>query len=108
VPSDELPVRTCGPAPGAGHLPGEAHERVRAVVSSIPPGQTRSYGEVAAEAGLRSARQVGRILAEDGADLPWHRVLRADGSCAPHLAAEQSARLRVEGVVLVDGRLRSP
>lgn len=88
-----------------GERPSAGHERVRAVVAAIPPGRTRSYGEVAAEAGLRSARQVGRILAEDGADLPWHRVLRADGSCAPHIAAEQSARLRAEGVLLVGGRL---
>lgn len=80
-------------------------ERVRAVVRAIPPGETRSYGEVAAEAGVRSPRLVGRILAEDGHDLPWHRVLRADGSCALHLAREQSARLRAEGVLLVDGRL---
>ena len=80
-------------------------ERVRAVVRAIPPGETRSYGEVAAEAGLRSARLVGRILAEDGHDLPWHRVLRADGTCAPHIAREQAARLRAEGVLLVDGRL---
>lgn len=80
-------------------------ERVRAVVRAIPPGEVRSYGEVAAEAGLRSARLVGRILAEDGHDLPWHRVMRADGSCAPHIAVEQSARLRAEGVLLIDGRL---
>ncbi|MGI9003974.1 MAG: MGMT family protein [Pseudonocardia sp.] len=78
----------------------ETVERVRAVVAAIPPGQTASYGEVAARAGLRSARLVGRILAEDGHDLSWHRVLRADGTCAPHLAAEQSARLRAEGVIL--------
>ncbi|WP_300009974.1 MGMT family protein [Pseudonocardia sp.] len=84
----------------------ETLERVREVVRAIPPGETSSYGEVAARAGLPGrARLVGRILAEDGHDLPWHRVLRADGSCAPHIAREQSARLRAEGVLLVDGRL---
>lgn len=75
------------------------------VVRSIPPGQTLSYGEVAELAGIRSARLVGRILAEDGHDLPWHRVLRSDGRSAPHLAAEQAARLRAEGILMVDGRL---
>jgi methylated-DNA-protein-cysteine methyltransferase-like protein len=80
-------------------------EAVRAVVMAIPPGETRSYGEVAELAGIASARLVGRILAEDGHDLPWHRVLRADGTCAPQVAVEQAARLRVEGVLLVDGRL---
>jgi methylated-DNA-protein-cysteine methyltransferase-like protein len=83
----------------------ETVERVRAIVLAIPPGETASYGEVAARAGLRSARLVGRILAEDGHDLPWHRVLRADGTCAPHIATEQAARLRAEGVLMVDGRL---
>src|SRR5699024_2796375 len=73
-------------------------ERVRAAVRAIRPRQVRSYGEVAEEVGLRSARLVGRVLAVDGHDLPWHRVVRADGSFAPHLAAEQAARLRVEGV----------
>jgi alkylated DNA nucleotide flippase Atl1 len=82
-----------------------AVERVRAVVRAIPAGQVRSYGEIAEEAGLRSARLVGRILAEDGHDLPWHRVVRADGSFAPHLATEQAARLRVEGVLATGGRL---
>ena len=81
-------------------------ERVREVVRAVPPGRTTTYGEVAARAGLPGrARLVGRILAEDGHDLPWHRVLRADGTCAPQIAREQSARLRAEGVLLVDGRL---
>jgi alkylated DNA nucleotide flippase Atl1 len=75
-------------------------ERVREIVLAIPPGTTMSYGEVAARAGLRSARLVGRILAVDGHDLPWHRVLRADGTCAPHIATEQRERLRAEGVFL--------
>jgi methylated-DNA-protein-cysteine methyltransferase related protein len=94
--------------PGRWHdqdVDDETVERVRAIVLAIPPGETASYGEVAARAGLRSARLVGRILAEDGHDLPWHRVLRANGTCAPHLAVEQAARLRVEGVLLVNGRL---
>lgn len=84
----------------------ESLERVREAVRAIPPGETSSYGEVAARAGLPGrARLVGHILAEDGHDLPWHRVLRANGTCAPHIAVEQAARLRAEGVLLVDGRL---
>lgn len=83
----------------------ETVERVRAVVLAIPPGETMSYGEVAARAGLRSARLVGRVLAVDGHDLPWHRVLRANGTSAPHVAHEQAERLRAEGILMVDGRL---
>jgi methylated-DNA-protein-cysteine methyltransferase-like protein len=80
-------------------------EAVRAAVRAIPPGATSTYGEVAAAAGIPGrARLVGRILAEDGHDLPWHRVLRADGTCAPHIATEQLARLHAEGVILRHGR----
>jgi methylated-DNA-protein-cysteine methyltransferase-like protein len=85
----------------------ETVDRVRAVVRAIPSGETSTYGEVATLAGMPGrARLVGRILAEDGHDLPWHRVLRADGTCAPHVAQEQLARLRAEGVLLERGRRR--
>jgi methylated-DNA-protein-cysteine methyltransferase related protein len=81
-------------------------ERVRTVVADIPAGYVLAYGDVAAQAGLPGrARLVGRILAEGGHDLPWHRVLRADGTPAPHLAVEQLSRLRAEGVLADNGRV---
>ncbi|HXT44422.1 MAG TPA: MGMT family protein [Pseudonocardiaceae bacterium] len=84
----------------------ETLERVREVVAAIPAGCVLAYGDVAARAGEPGrARLVGRILAEDGHDLPWHRVIRADGSPAPHLAAEQLSRLRAEGVLAGNGRV---
>ena len=42
-------------------------------------------------------------LADEGT--PWHRVLRSNGTPAPHLADEQLARLRAEGVLATDGRV---
>lgn len=81
----------------------ELHERVREVIAAVPPGKVSTYGDIAAIAGAPSPRLVGRILAEDGADLPWHRILRADGTPAPHLAHRQLELLRAEGV-LADGR----
>jgi methylated-DNA-protein-cysteine methyltransferase related protein len=84
----------------------ESVERVRDVVAAIPAGSVLAYGDVAARAGLPGrARLVGRILAEDGHGLPWHRVLRADGTPAPHLAVEQLGRLRAEGVLVDNGRV---
>lgn len=80
------------------------HERIRAVVASIPEGRWCSYGDVAAAADERSARLVGSVLAQDGADLPWHRVLRTSGTPAPHIAIEQIRRLGFEGVPVVDAR----
>lgn len=80
----------------------EIHERIRDTIRSIPPGRVATYGDIATLTGAPSARLVGRVLAEDGHDLPWHRVLRANGTPAPHLAREQLALLRTEGV-LADG-----
>jgi len=79
--------------------------RVLRIIASIPRGTVLSYGEVADRAGLRSARLVGRILAETDDDIPWHRVLRADGSPTPHLAAKQTALLRAEGILFRNGRV---
>jgi alkylated DNA nucleotide flippase Atl1 len=81
----------------------DLHERIRAVISDVPPGTVATYGDIAALTGAPSPRVVGRVLAEDGHDLPWQRILRADGTPAPHLAHEQLERLRAEGV-LADGQ----
>ena len=81
----------------------ELHERVRDVIMSVPPGRVTCYGDVAAMAGASTPRLVGRILGEDGHDLPWHRVLRSNGTPAPHLAHRQLELLRAEGV-LADGQ----
>lgn len=80
-------------------------ESVLACVESIPPGRVMTYGDVAEYVGLRSARQVGRVLAGDGGTVPWHRVIRADGSCAEHLYTEQRQRLLSEGVRFVGDRV---
>ena len=79
------------------------HEKVRSIVAAIPSGSVASYGDVAELARAPSPRLVGRVLAEDGSDLPWHRVLRADGTPAHHLAERQLELLRAEGV-LADGQ----
>jgi methylated-DNA-protein-cysteine methyltransferase related protein len=80
----------------------ELHERVREIVAAIPAGRVASYGDVAALAGAPSPRLVGRVLSEDGHDVPWHRVLRTNGTPAPHLVHRQLELLRAEGV-LADG-----
>ncbi|WP_326946357.1 MULTISPECIES: MGMT family protein [unclassified Amycolatopsis] len=79
------------------------HERVREIIESVPAGTVATYGDIAALSGAPSPRMVGAILAEDGHDLPWHRILRANGTPAPHLVHDQLERLRAEGV-LADGQ----
>ncbi|MET8427073.1 MGMT family protein [Nocardia sp. NPDC059246] len=80
-------------------------ERVRELVAAIPPGRVATYGDIAAAAGLSTPRTVGWIMRTDSADLPWHRVLRANGTPAPHLAHRQLAELAAEGCPIADGRV---
>jgi len=75
-------------------------ERILACVESIPPGRVMSYGDVAEYVGTRAVRIVGQVLARDGGTVPWHRVMRSDGTCAEHLRDEQLALLAAEGVPL--------
>jgi alkylated DNA nucleotide flippase Atl1 len=80
-------------------------ERVLACIEAIPAGRVMTYGDVAEYVGSRSARMVGRVLARDGGAVPWHRVLRADGTFASHLHEKQRARLIAEGVRVSGGRV---
>lgn len=77
------------------------HERIRAFVAAVPPGAVATYGDIAELAEVSTPRLVGRVLREDGVDLPWHRILRATGTPAPHLRQQQLELLRAEGVIAV-------
>jgi methylated-DNA-protein-cysteine methyltransferase-like protein len=64
-------------------------ERVRA----IPPGFVRAYGDLSPGA----PRHAGAVLSAcDDPTVPWHRVVRADGSLAK--GHRQRALLEAEGV----------
>jgi methylated-DNA-protein-cysteine methyltransferase related protein len=82
---------------------------LRRMVLSIPAGKVSTYGAVAAAAGYpRYHRAVARLLRTDPPDtLPWHRVLGAGGEIKLRGAAarEQRARLKLEGVEFVSGRV---
>jgi AraC family transcriptional regulator of adaptative response/methylated-DNA-[protein]-cysteine methyltransferase len=71
--------------------------RVWQELLAIPPGETRSYGEVAASLGIPSAsRAVGRACATNPVALliPCHRVTREDGSLSGYRwGMERKARL---------------
>jgi methylated-DNA-protein-cysteine methyltransferase-like protein len=60
-------------------IESERAQRVLARVRAIPPGFVRTYGDVSPG----SPRFAGAVLAEVHlADLPWYRVVRADGTLA--------------------------
>ncbi|MEO5625087.1 MAG: MGMT family protein [Dokdonella sp.] len=88
------------------------HVAILRAIKSIPRGCVASYGEIAARAGLpRRARLVGRVLRETPADvdLPWYRVLRADGRIAFPPGSrgfrEQVRNLAGEGILASKGRV---
>ncbi|TAM10727.1 MAG: cysteine methyltransferase [Nevskiaceae bacterium] len=88
------------------------HQRIYAAIAAIPAGRVASYGQIALRAGLPGrARLVGKALAEtpDGLELPWHRVLHADGTVALARGSsgfdEQCRCLRAEGVAVRNGRV---
>jgi methylated-DNA-protein-cysteine methyltransferase-like protein len=87
-------------------------EALYLVLAQIPEGKVVSYGELAEMAGLgRAARWVGRTLSQlpDGSRLPWHRVIAAGGrlslAAGTVSGAEQRARLRAEGVSILNERV---
>ncbi|MFI5745149.1 MGMT family protein [Streptomyces sp. NPDC051644] len=61
----------------------EYAERVLDVAELIPPGRVMTYGDVAEWLGDGGPRQVGRVMAQYGAAVPWWRVVRADGALLP-------------------------
>jgi methylated-DNA-protein-cysteine methyltransferase-like protein len=72
---------------------GPRAERVLARVREIPPGFVRTYGDLSPGA----PRFAGAVLAScHDPDVPWHRVVRADGSLAK--GSRQRRRLEAEGV----------
>ena len=67
--------------------------RVLERVRDVPPGFVRTYGDL--EPG--APRFAGTVLAAcDEPDLPWHRIVRADGSLAK--GERQRRLLEAEGV----------
>ncbi len=92
--------------------PVSAEARIRAAIRAVPAGTVAGYGVIARRAGLPGrARLVAKILSNnDDLTLPWHRVLRSDGRIAfppdSEGHAEQTQRLRAEGVAVEAGRVR--
>jgi len=75
------------------------------VVERIPRGKVMSYGDVAEFVGAGSARAIGMVMARRGSEVPWHRVLHNDGTCATHKSDRQLEMLREEGVPFAGARV---
>jgi methylated-DNA-protein-cysteine methyltransferase related protein len=67
-------------------------ERILARVRATPEGWVRTYGDCCPHA----PRATGAVLRRTREDVPWHRIVRADGSLAK--GERQRALLDAEGV----------
>jgi methylated-DNA-protein-cysteine methyltransferase-like protein len=82
-------------------------ELVYDLVLRIPPGRVMSYGQVARVLGAGyDARSIGNVMhatPKDGRNIPWHRVINAQGKCSTAGLTTptdlQQRLLEAEGVV---------
>ena len=73
--------------------------KILALVRAIPKGFVQTYADIDPHA----PRLVGHILATTSENVPWHRVVRADGAVTQ--GRRQLERLRKEGVPLLGKRV---
>jgi methylated-DNA-protein-cysteine methyltransferase related protein len=81
-------------------------ERIIERVRAIPEGWVRTYGDI----DPRAPRLVGLVLSQTDADIPWQRVVRADGSLAKgtrqrELLLQEGVPMRGDRVDLEEARL---
>ncbi len=88
------------------------YQRIWNTIAAIPSGRVASYGQIGELAGYaRGARLVARALryAPIEMNLPWHRVLNAQGKIAIPANSpshkEQARRLASEDVPFISGRV---
>jgi alkylated DNA nucleotide flippase Atl1 len=89
--------------------PGSREARVERIVErirKIPEGFVRTYGDIDPAA----PRLVGLVLSQTDEDLPWQRVVRADGSLAKgdvqrRLLLQEGVPMRGDRVDLREARL---
>src|SRR3546814_2554945 len=72
-------------------------QAIWAALRAIPPGETRSYGEIAAAIGKPGAvRAAGTACGDNNLAvlIPCHRVLRSDGSMGGYRSEEHTSELQ--------------
>ena len=87
------------------------------IARQIPRGKVATYGQIAAlisipegaspeEYQAARARWAGQAMAECPSDVPWQRVINAQGMISPRRGAEEQHRLLESEGVLFDSRAR--
>jgi len=81
-------------------MAAERADHVLRRVRSLRPGTVTTYGDLSPGA----PRFAGAVLSDcDDPSVPWHRIVRADGSLAK--GARQRALLEAEGVPFIGERV---
>jgi len=90
----------------------QKEKKIRSTIHAIPKGSVASYGQIATIAGIqRGHRLVARVLRNnpEGSQLPWYRVIRADGQCGMPKDSKgyimQFELLKSEGVIATNGKV---
>jgi len=90
----------------------QKQKKILSVIRAIPHGHVASYGQIASIAGIpRGHRLVARALRDNpgSPDLPWYRVIRADGRCGmaegSNSYQKQFSLLKTEGILAEKGRV---
>jgi methylated-DNA-protein-cysteine methyltransferase-like protein len=87
------------------------YQQVYELVKQVPKGRVVTYGQIAAALGnVRRSRLVGYAMRACPDDVPWHRVVNAQGRLSTRAIHgsynPQRARLEEEGVQFdADGRI---
>jgi alkylated DNA nucleotide flippase Atl1 len=92
------------PAPG-DRSAADVDEAVFDVVETIPRGRVSTYGAIGRLVGVGPRRVARALSGGGGAAVPWHRVLRADGTAAEPVRVRQLELLAGEGVPMRGSRV---
>ncbi len=93
------------------------YQQIWQTVQQIPYGKVATYGQIADLAGLpKRARLVGKALTNmpkqgwQGENIPWYRVINAQGKISFTMASEaferQKQNLQDEQVVIIGNKIR--
>jgi len=90
-----------------GGMPQPYEDAVYRLAGAIPPGRVLTYGDIAELLGSGGPRQVGAAMSHSaGRNVPWWRVVRADGTLPDGLLGRAADRWADEGIPMLRGRIR--
>ncbi|HQN04827.1 MAG TPA: MGMT family protein [Anaerolineaceae bacterium] len=87
------------------------YQRIYAIVRQIPAGKVATYGQIAKIVGGCTPRMVGYAMSATptGSDIPWQRVINAQGKVSPHgdgFGTEMQRALLMEEGIAFDSQER--